>query len=326
MSIRRRLGVKERFAAAVLCAAVLTPVRCEAAVWHSDFASAWKEAQELRRPLVVHFFAQWCGPCRQMDHMVLGSGDVLAQLENHCVAVKIDADQHRDLVERFHVQSLPTDIFLDPHGTVLSQSVGFQDKTTYLARLGRIEAMHRQNERLRIANRVEDRSAPSPIQQPRLLKPVELPSTVARSQRPFAERGRPARNSVGGTTPPVPLIGLGGYSPVSLKTQRQWRSGRPEYAYTYQGVTFFMADAQELRAFTDNPTAYAPRLLGCDPVILLTSDRAIFGDTRFGAYFDGDLYLFTSDETRQVFKQNAVRYTEIRNVMKIPDLAGIERR
>ena len=43
----------------------------------------------------------------------------------------------------------------------------------------------------------------------------------------------------------------------------------------------------------------APRLIGCDPVVFSETERAIPGSTRFGAYFEGDLFLFVSSATRE---------------------------
>jgi YHS domain-containing protein len=65
-----------------------------------------------------------------------------------------------------------------------------------------------------------------------------------------------------------------------------------------------------------------PRLLGCDPVVLYRTDRAMSGSTEFGAYFDGGLYLFTAPETRTEFKEHPMRYTRTRHVLRPDDFGG----
>ncbi len=116
------------------------------------------------------------------------------------------------------------------------------------------------------------------------------------------------------------MLGLDGYSPVSLFTWREWRQGKAEFTAYHEGVTYRLAGTEELDKFKAQPEKYVPRLLGCDPVILQTSDRAVQGSTKYGAYFDGALYLFQSPETRTEFKKSPMRYVKTRHVLKVDEI------
>jgi YHS domain-containing protein len=116
---------------------------------------------------------------------------------------------------------------------------------------------------------------------------------------------------------PQPIIGLDGYSPVALVSHRQWTRGKHEFAWEHKGITYYLASRAEFELFRKTPEEFAPKLLGCDPVILSETDRAVPGDTRYGAFFDGDLYLFQSSDTRQRFKTNPPRYTRIQHVLRV---------
>jgi YHS domain-containing protein len=61
-------------------------------------------------------------------------------------------------------------------------------------------------------------------------------------------------------------------------------------------------------------------------VILLQSDRAVQGNTKYGAYFDGALYLFQGPETRAEFKKAPMRYIKTRHVLNVDEIESGETR
>ncbi len=103
--------------------------------WTKDFDTAEAESQRLGRPLLIHFHASWCIPCRRMDRDVLNSPELAAQFGKSFVGVKVDADQHPELLKRFGVRSLPADVVVSSAGKILIETRGYQKKQTYVARL-----------------------------------------------------------------------------------------------------------------------------------------------------------------------------------------------
>ena len=85
----------------------------------------------------------------------------------------------------------------------------------------------------------------------------------------------------------------------------------------FQQVTYYLVDEEERRLFQSNPRKYAPRLTGCDPVIMTETDQAIAGNTQYGAFFDSGLYLFASLESREQFKKFPLRYTRIQHARRV---------
>lgn len=292
--------------------------------WKHDFTEAAKEAKQSARPLLIHFHATWCPPCRQMEKDVLHHADVRDLLSRNFVAVMIDSDQHPELVQQFDIKGLPADVVIAPDGMVLPKIEGGRDRKTYLAQMRHVldqlpaptttpntELAQGQPARTNVAptnNATSDRS-----QDERLAnkQPTENPS---------------AEETPGDETPAAPtqklLIGLDRYSPVALAKNRQWRKGKTEFALVYQGVVYLLCDDNEYREFQADPGKFAPRLLGCDPVVLWNSDRAIPGSTQFGAYFDGELFLFSSPENRDRFKASPTLYTRPQHVLKVDQIDG----
>jgi YHS domain-containing protein len=232
-----------------------------------------------------------------MEREVLHTAETNDFLVAKFVAVKVDAgdatnEEGMRLVQRFDVHALPCDIIVDPlSGRVLSVKTGFQDQRSYLSVA--MESCGRFEKSLK---------------------------TQLASQPKATNNAAPEASGTGDLGDAQPFVGLDGFSPIALAKRKDWIRGQREFAWEHKGITYYLATREELDEFRKSPEDYAPKLLGCDAVVLWESDRAVAGDTRYGAFFDGELYLFQSADTRKKFKSNPTRYTRIQHVLRVDSI------
>lgn len=261
--------------------------------WYTDFDAALAEAQRLDRPLLVHFYADWCGPCQQMERNVLHRDAVQSAIRKHVVAVKINTDRDPEVTARYGIDALPTDLFVEPNGTRIIESTGYRSINEYTAALSRAAT--------RYSDLVAQRKA-------RETPPEVSPGDSA--EEPAVE--------LAATPEQKPM--LDGYSPVTLWKNRRWEKGSPQFRAEYRGQVYDLASAEELAEFNENPARFAPRFLGCDAVVVLESDRAVLGSTRYAAFYDDELYLFVDNDNRQSFKKDPDRYIKTRVVLQVDEI------
>jgi len=97
--------------------------------WEKNFEEALKKAKKAGKPIIVDFWADWCGWCHRLDRTTYADPWVARKAQDF-VAVKVNTEGSRkelDVALKYHVASrLPTIVFLSPEGRQVGRLNGFQ--------------------------------------------------------------------------------------------------------------------------------------------------------------------------------------------------------
>ena len=97
-------------------------------VLHINKDNFHNEVLNSDRPVLLDFFASWCGPCRMVAPIL----DEIAQEREDIKVCKVDIDEQPELASRYRIMSVPTLMVLKD-GQLMEQSIGVKPKHQILA-------------------------------------------------------------------------------------------------------------------------------------------------------------------------------------------------
>ncbi|MBS9774513.1 MAG: thioredoxin [Tenacibaculum sp.] len=83
------------------------------------------------KPVLVDFWATWCGPCRMVAPIV---DEISEEYEGKAVVGKIDVDANQEFAAKYGVRNIPT-VLIFKNGEVVDKQVGAASKKAYVEKL-----------------------------------------------------------------------------------------------------------------------------------------------------------------------------------------------
>ena len=92
------------------------------------------EVLKATKPVLVDFWAVWCGPCQIQGPIV---DDVAKTLGDKVVVGKLNVDENPQYAQKYGIMSIPT-LMVFKNGTVVKQFIGVQSKEILLGELNKL--------------------------------------------------------------------------------------------------------------------------------------------------------------------------------------------
>lgn len=102
------------------------------AALHVTMDNFESEVLQSDKPVLIDFWASWCGPCKMLMRVI---EELAAELSDVKVC-KVNVDEEMALAARFNVMSIPTLVVIKD-GKTVNSSVGVQSKAAILKMLGK---------------------------------------------------------------------------------------------------------------------------------------------------------------------------------------------
>ncbi len=90
-----------------------------------------KDVIESDKPVVVDFWAEWCGPCKKLSPIL---EEVAEELDVQVTVAKVNVDEERNLGAMFQIMSIPN-VLIFNHGEKVDEFVGLRSKDDIVAQV-----------------------------------------------------------------------------------------------------------------------------------------------------------------------------------------------
>ncbi len=94
-----------------------------------------KEVKEAQQPVLVDFWAPWCGPCKALGPVI---DEVAAEFDGKVKVVKVNTDENLATAQKFKISGIPSLVFFDKSGEAVEQMVGVQKKSALVDQLNKL--------------------------------------------------------------------------------------------------------------------------------------------------------------------------------------------
>ncbi|WP_299467999.1 DUF255 domain-containing protein [uncultured Gimesia sp.] len=244
-------------------------VQGEEIKWQTDLKQAAQQARTEEKAMLIQIGASWCGFCHKMEKETYRDPKVIRHVNSCFIPIRVDADQHAELVEAIGISGLPTTAIITPQLKIVKKISGYVAAQEMEGHLNKICLVKHEQV-------VPDRSN-------RSIQKI--------SQKQLA-----------------PEFAFKGVCLVSMLDDQQLVEGVPAFSSEYKGRKVCFISAEHKKQFDSNPDRYWPAFEGNCRVSQLEQNQSVEGDPHAGGVYREKLVFFSSADERDRFSSNPSQY------------------
>lgn len=281
--------------------------------WSTDIENSLQKAASTGQPVLLEFTADWCMYCKRMEKTTFVDPRVVKFVNQNYVAVRIDADEHKQLVADLDIKGLPAILIVSPTLQIIERIPGFQTPDALLTKLSKKSSPNPQQV-------AQSAAAKRPHQQPVIARPAsaavsaqarppkqELEFEPLETEQPMVDEAteEPAEEEFAAVVEPEAVAPAAQEVPEQEMTAEAEESTPPAEEEDDFFATVSQKKLPETKA---QPRAIVPREVVDEPefdghclVTAVESREIIDGSPRHQTKYRGHVLHFSSEEAKQAF-------------------------
>lgn len=112
--------------------------------WYENWSAGWSAAKKEKKPILVDFYSDNCGPCVAMHKTTFAAGEIIDRLAKDWISIRINTDyrdksgiyddrimNYTELAQYFRIHAVPTFLFFDKKGELVQKAAGYRKKEQF---------------------------------------------------------------------------------------------------------------------------------------------------------------------------------------------------